>query len=194
MPGIALRHPPTPPDVRVSRIRRLNAASIFMGKQDQMASRIHSASTPRCSAPSANSDWPRCATPLSNCAPLSASVRSVPGVAVCAASRASCPTVAKSSFECVAVSIPPVRRCCGVPRPGGNSTFASFFSRQVKPCRKLCPAVSPISNRQASEQLEIVCVLNAHAGWKHCDTAGWKPALRPARGPRGYGPQTFFHV
>jgi len=120
MPGIAPRHPPTPPDVRFARIRRLNAASIFMGKQDLMASRIHSAATPRCSALSASWDWLQCATLPWNCAPPSAGVRSGPSSAACAVVHASCPTAAKSNSECVAVSSPPIRRGSGVPRPDGN--------------------------------------------------------------------------
>ena len=40
------------------------------------------------------------------------------------------------------------------------------------------PAVSPISNRQHVLQPSALCKFKARAGWKHCDTAGWKPALR----------------
>src|SRR5713101_695178 len=39
------------------------------------------------------------------------------------------------------------------------------------------PAVSPISNRQAVRQLPGTVGIVRLAGWKHCDTAGWKPAL-----------------
>src|SRR5438552_7863571 len=37
------------------------------------------------------------------------------------------------------------------------------------------PAVSPISNRQHVLQPSALCKFKARAGWKHCDTAGWKP-------------------
>src|SRR5258708_4000504 len=40
------------------------------------------------------------------------------------------------------------------------------------------PAVSPISNRQCTAGHVCAEVFERRAGWKHCDTAGWKPALR----------------
>src|SRR5258708_6294657 len=40
------------------------------------------------------------------------------------------------------------------------------------------PAVSPISNRQAVDCHWHAGTYARHAGWKLCDTAGWKPALR----------------
>jgi len=39
------------------------------------------------------------------------------------------------------------------------------------------PAVSPISNRQNVAVTVAPASFGASAGWKHCDTAGWKPAL-----------------
>src|SRR5258708_11530380 len=40
------------------------------------------------------------------------------------------------------------------------------------------PAVSPISNRQDVDNNRCAALNGASAGWKHRDTAGWKPALR----------------
>jgi hypothetical protein len=119
----------------VFRTRRLNAASIFMGKQGLMASRTHSAATPRCLAPSVGLDWLRCATLPWNCAPLLRGVRSVPIVAACAAARASRASVAKSSSECGVVSSLPFQGRSGVPRPVG-STPTSLGCKRAR-----CPAV-----------------------------------------------------
>src|SRR5437660_1740574 len=38
------------------------------------------------------------------------------------------------------------------------------------------PAVSPISNRPSVAVTLELGIGEAPAGWKHCDTAGWKPA------------------
>src|SRR5436190_15028581 len=38
--------------------------------------------------------------------------------------------------------------------------------------------VAQVSNRQHVLQPSALCKFKARAGWKHCDTAGWKPALR----------------
>src|SRR5712671_1616351 len=40
------------------------------------------------------------------------------------------------------------------------------------------PAVSPICNRQTVENIRRARTFARFAGWKPCDTAGWKPALR----------------
>jgi len=54
----------------------------------------------------------------------------------------------------------------GAEEPGGGQSRSAGFQ----------PAVSPISNRQHDR---CAGSIGASAGWKHCDTAGWKPALRP---------------
>src|SRR5260370_4310363 len=53
--------------------------------------------------------------------------------------------------------------------PGGLSAVRSSAGFQ--------PAVSPISNRQAVHVLPGTVGIVRLAGWKHCDTASWKPAL-----------------
>src|SRR5437868_15321087 len=61
------------------------------------------------------------------------------------------------------------RRVRGVGSQGRGQSRSAGFQ----------PAVSPISNRQNVAQDRCAGFIGASAGWKRCDTAGWKPALRP---------------
>ena len=67
---------------------------------------------------------------------------------------------------------------------------------KVRPFRRSAgfqPAVSPISNRQIVAVTVAPSLSGASAGWKHCDTAGWKPALRLCPRPSGRAVPTYFN-
>ena len=140
VPGIAPRHPPTPPDVRFSVsggwTRRLTC-----WPRDPTASQIHSAANCVSTGPDASSPAPRRTKRHDASAHSAASTRARPSAAKRGSDPARHASAAKSISVYAAESSPPAERPRAAPRPAGNiptSRSRTAATRRVIPDSSRC--------------------------------------------------------
>ena len=140
VPGIAPRHPPTPPDVRFSVsggwTRRLTC-----WPRDPTASQIHSAANCVSTGPYASSPAPRRTKRHDASAHSAASARARPSAARRGNDPAHHASAARSTSVCAADSSPPAERPRAAPRPAGNNPTSRRYTaatRRVIPDSSRC--------------------------------------------------------